>query len=100
MVWFTIVFGTLVSWATLRAGSVWPAVIGHGALNGMAGIVTFFVQGQPNTLLGPSVVGAIGSIGFAAAALILFLIPGALDTSDGGRPAAQRLQAEPTPSKL
>jgi membrane protease YdiL (CAAX protease family) len=82
MVWFTLVFSTLIGWATLRAGSVWPAVIGHGALNGIAGIVIFFTQGQPNMLLGPSVVGLIGSIGFAVVALIIFLIPGALNTSD------------------
>jgi membrane protease YdiL (CAAX protease family) len=92
MIWFTIVFGTLIGWATLRAGSVWPAVVGHGALNGMAGIVAFFVQGQPNTLLGPSAVGVIGSIGFAAVALILFLVPGALDTFNSRRAIVQELQ--------
>lgn len=85
MIWFTILCGTLLGWATIHAGSVWPAVIGHGALNGMAGIVTFFVQGQPNTLLGPSVVGVIGSIGFAAVALVLFLVPAALERSPIGR---------------
>ena len=92
MIWFTIVFGILIGWATLRAGSVWPAVIGHGALNGMAGIVAFFVQGQPNTLLGPSVVGVIGSIGFAAVTLILFLVPGVLDTFNSRRAIVQELQ--------
>lgn len=91
MVWFTIVFGTLIGWATLRAGSVWPAVIGHGALNGMAGIATFFVRGQPNTLLGPSVVGVVGSIGFAVVALILFLAPRALDTLDSRQANVQEL---------
>jgi membrane protease YdiL (CAAX protease family) len=92
MVWFTVVFGTLIGWASLRAGSVWPAVIGHGALNGMAGIVAVFVQGHPNTLLGPSVVGVIGSIGFTVVALILFLAPRGLETSSSPRPIAQILQ--------
>ncbi len=78
MVWFTVIFGALLGWMTLRAGSVWPAVIGHGALNGLAGIVVFFVQGQPNLLLGPTVAGVIGSIGFAVIALILFIVPAAL----------------------
>ena len=77
--WFTIMFGTFLGWATLRAGSVWPAVIGHAALNGFAGIVVFFTQGEPMTLLGPAVVGIIGSIGFAAVALLIFLRPGVLD---------------------
>ena len=77
--WFTILFGTFLGWATLRAGSVWPAVIGHAALNGFAGIVVFFTQGEPMTLLGPAVVGILGSMGFAAVALLSFLRPGALD---------------------
>jgi uncharacterized protein len=77
--WFTFLASTFLGWATLRAGSVWPAVIGHAALNGFAGIVVFFTQGEPMTLLGPAVVGIIGSIGFAAVALLIFLRPGALD---------------------
>jgi membrane protease YdiL (CAAX protease family) len=71
MVWFTFVLGTFLGWATLRAGSVWPAVIGHGALNGMANIWLLFLAAQTNPLLGPSVVGLIGSIFFTAAALII-----------------------------
>ena len=31
-VWFTFILGTLLGWLTIRGGSVWPAVIGHGAL--------------------------------------------------------------------
>ena len=41
MIWFTFVLGTFLGWATWRAGSVWPAVIGHGLVNGFAGIVLF-----------------------------------------------------------
>jgi membrane protease YdiL (CAAX protease family) len=77
--WFTILASIFLGWATLRAGSVWPAVIGHAALNGFAGIFAFFVQGQPNLLLGPAVVGIIGSVGFAVVALLIFLRRGAVD---------------------
>lgn len=77
--WFTFVFGTLIGWAALRAGSVWPAVIGHGAINGFANIVVFFIRGEPQLLLGPAVNGIIGSIGFAVVALVIFLRPGALN---------------------
>jgi len=80
MTWFTFVFGTFLGWATLRAGSVWPAVIGHGALNGIAGIYLFFTQGNPNLVLGPVVVGFVGSLGIAVVALIILLRRGALDT--------------------
>lgn len=78
--WFTFLLGTFLGWATLRAGSVWPAVIGHAALNGFANIFVFFVQGQPNLLLGPAVNGIIGSIGFAVVALLIWLRRGALDS--------------------
>jgi membrane protease YdiL (CAAX protease family) len=77
--WFTITFGTLIGWASLRAGSVWPAVIGHGAVNGFAAIFIFFVQGEPMQLLGPSAVGIIGAVGFASVALLIFLRRGELE---------------------
>jgi membrane protease YdiL (CAAX protease family) len=82
MVWFTLVTGTLLGWAALRAGSVWPAVIGHGALNGIAALGALFVKGQPSPLLGPMPVGWVGSIGFAVVALLIFLWPGALRPND------------------
>ncbi len=68
MVWFTIVMGVFLSWVTLRGGSVWPAVIGHAAINGIAGLGSLFVKSTPNPLIGPLPVGIIGSIGFALAA--------------------------------
>ncbi|HSL29029.1 MAG TPA: CPBP family intramembrane glutamic endopeptidase [Anaerolineales bacterium] len=73
MTWFTFVLGTFLGWATLRAGSVWPAVIGHGAINGIAAISLFFVQGEPNLLLGPTIVGFIGSLPIALVALAILL---------------------------
>jgi membrane protease YdiL (CAAX protease family) len=73
MTWFTFVLGTFLGWAVLRGGSVWPAVIGHGAVNGIAGIYVFFTQGNPNLLLGPSLAGIIGSWAFAVVTLIIFL---------------------------
>ena len=78
MVWFTLSCGTLLGWAALRSGSVWPAVIGHGAINGIAALGALLVQGQPSPLLGPTPVGIIGLVGFAAVALVIFLNPRAL----------------------
>ena len=89
MVWFTLGCGTLLGWAALRSGSVWPAVIGHGAINGIAALGALLVQGQPSPLLGPTAVGIIGSIGFAAVALVIFLNPRAL------RPAESQKAGEP-----
>jgi membrane protease YdiL (CAAX protease family) len=72
-IWIMFILGTFLGWAVLRAGSVWPAVIGHGAFNGIAGIYVFFTQGAPNPLLGPSLVGLIGSWAITLVALIIFL---------------------------
>ncbi len=71
MLWFTFVIGTFFGWATLRAGSVWPAVIGHGSLNGVANIWLLFMVGKPNPLIGPAVVGLIGSAFFAITTLLI-----------------------------
>jgi membrane protease YdiL (CAAX protease family) len=72
-IWIMFILGTFLGWAVLRAGSVWPAVIGHGAFNGIAGIYVFFTQGASNPLLGPSLVGLIGSWAITLVALIIFL---------------------------
>jgi membrane protease YdiL (CAAX protease family) len=72
MVWFTLVTGMFLGWATLRGGSVWPAVIGHAAINGISGLGVLFVQDEPNSLLGPLPTGLIASLGWAALALWLF----------------------------
>ena len=73
MVWFTFVVGTFLGWLTVRGGSVWPAVIGHAALNGIAGLPLFFAHGTPNPLVGPLPLGIVGSLGFTVAALWMFL---------------------------
>lgn len=65
MVWFTFVIGTFLCWITLRGGSVWPAVIGHAAINGISALGAMVVQGEPNPLLGPMPVGLIGAAAWA-----------------------------------
>ncbi|NPV85727.1 MAG: CPBP family intramembrane metalloprotease [Anaerolineae bacterium] len=84
MVWFTLVLGTFLGWGTIKAGSVWPAVIGHGAINGIAGVSLFFVKGDPNLILGPSPAGLIGSSAFALVALIIFFCRDALQMPESG----------------
>jgi membrane protease YdiL (CAAX protease family) len=75
MVWFTMTVGTLLGWLTVRAGSVWPAVIGHGALTGMASLGVIFGRGEPNPLVGPLPIGLLGGIAFAAVAAVLLAVP-------------------------
>ena len=83
MVWVTVLFSALLGWVTLRGGSVWPAAIGHAAINGIAGLGTLLVHGQPNPLLGPLPVGIVGSVGYALLAVIVFTSPKALTAREG-----------------
>ena len=64
MVWFTMSVGVVLGWLTIRGKSVWPAVIGHAALNGIAAAATLFLLpgSSPNPLLGPLPVGIIGNL--------------------------------------
>ncbi len=70
--WVTFGSGIFLGWLTLRAKSIWPAVIGHAAINGVAGVAVLATTGEPNLLLGPLPVGIIGSLGFALVAIAIF----------------------------
>ncbi|MCC6904349.1 MAG: CPBP family intramembrane metalloprotease [Anaerolineae bacterium] len=94
MCWFTLVVGIFLGWTALRSQSVWPAVIGHAALNGIAGLAIFFAQDKPNPLLGPMPVGIIGSAGFALVALLILLTPRAL-AAPAGMAAGTSVPADP-----
>lgn len=78
MVLFTLSLSVIFGWVTVKAGSVWPAVIAHGALNGIASLGLILVQGEPDPLLGPTPVGIIGGLGMIVFALLLLLRPEAL----------------------
>lgn len=71
-IWIAFCFSMLLSWLTLRTQSVWPAVIGHAAINGIAAAAVIVTTGSPNPLLGPLPVGIIGSVGYALVALWLW----------------------------
>ena len=65
---FTVALGVWFAWATLREGSVWPATLGHGAVNAVAGLAVLVVQGDPHPLLGPLPVGLLGVVPFVVLA--------------------------------
>lgn len=48
MVLFCVIFGILFGWTRLATGSIWPAVIAHGALNGSAGAMFLFAKAGTN----------------------------------------------------
>jgi membrane protease YdiL (CAAX protease family) len=68
---FTCTLSVLLSWSTLRSGSVWPASLGHGAVNATSAIPGYLVNGPVNPLFGPDPVGLIGGIGYTLIALVL-----------------------------
>ena len=67
-------WGVLFGWSRLRTGSVWPAVVGHGALNASASMVVLVAAaGAPMDLALVSPLGAAGWIVIAVIALGLAL---------------------------
>ena len=84
MVVVCICLAALLSWTTLRAGSVWPAVIGHGAVNGIAAISYLFLATDVNPLLGPAPTGLIGGLGFLAVTIWILLSRKALQPTPEG----------------
>jgi len=79
MTLFCLSLGTIFSWMVLRSKSVWPAVIAHSAINGVAAIGTLALKGNVNSLLGPTPVGIIGGFFFFLLAINLLIHPTALD---------------------
>lgn len=57
----------------MKSESVWPAVIGHGALNGIASIGVLFLVKNPPALLGPYPTGLVGMIPFLIAGIFILL---------------------------
>lgn len=69
-----VLWGVLFGWLRLRTGSVWPAVLAHGALNAVGGIVLLFAAagGEIRAELA-SVVGLAGWIVVGSVIAVLAL---------------------------
>ncbi|MBG0787728.1 MAG: CPBP family intramembrane metalloprotease [Anaerolineaceae bacterium] len=78
MILFTVSLAVVFGWLSIKAQSVWPAVIGHGALNGIAAIGILLVKGSPSSLLGPAPTGVIGGLAMLLLAVALLFIPNGL----------------------
>lgn len=76
--WSLLPVSIIYGWLTLRSGSVWPAAIAHGVNNLTCELVFWFLRPPLDVLIGPNANGIIGSLGWFALALPIFLIPGAL----------------------
>jgi membrane protease YdiL (CAAX protease family) len=97
----TICMSVLLCWVTLRSGSVWPASIGHGFINGTSALSTMPLKGPANMLIGPGPGGIIGMLGYLALALVLYFnrkafsgtaSPGEKETRSEREPAVAGVQ--------
>ena len=80
---FALCLSAFLAWVTLRSGSVWPAALGHAAVNASPLLMLPFVRGDPDRLIGPITVGIVGVLGYAVLALLILLIQGALAPTSG-----------------
>ncbi|GAA2912865.1 CPBP family intramembrane metalloprotease [Streptosporangium fragile] len=70
---FCVAFGALLGWFRLRSGSVWPAAVGHGALNGSAALVLLVGDAaEPPSLVVAGITGMVGCALVAAVSAALF----------------------------
>ncbi len=70
---FCVTYGSLLSWLRLRSGSVWPAVVGHGALNASAGLAVLVGDAaHPPNLAIVGITGLVGSALLAVVSAVLF----------------------------
>lgn len=70
---FCITLGIFLSFVTLKTGSCIPAILGHGAINGIAAIGIYFTYDGGNPFVGPAPTGIIGMIPFIVIALFMVL---------------------------
>ena len=66
---FCTVLGILLSYITLKTNSCIPAILAHGAINGIAAIGMYFTYDGGNPFVGPTPTGIIGLIPFILVAI-------------------------------
>lgn len=74
MIALCIILGILLGWTRLATGSVWPAVIGHGATNASAGAIILF--SKAGTARDATIVGLTGWTGWLLPIVCILLLVG------------------------
>lgn len=69
---FCIIFGILLGWLRLATGSIWPAAIGHGALNAAGGF--FYVVADANQTIDTAQVTILGWTGWIAPLFVILVL--------------------------
>ena len=70
---FCITLGIFMSYVALKTGSCIPAILAHGAVNGIAAIGIYFTFDGGNPFVGPAPTGIIGLIPFLVIALFMVI---------------------------
>lgn len=92
----TIWLGVWHGWLQIKSGTVWPAVLAHATINGMAALAVYASNGEVPALLGPSAVGLLGGLGFVVASVLIMTVPGALDSPE---PLEQITEPQAAPAR-
>jgi uncharacterized protein len=69
---FCVVFGILLGWLRLATGSIWPAAIGHGALNAVGGFS--YVVADVNQTIDTAHLTILGWTGWILPLLVILLL--------------------------
>ena len=72
MVGGCVVWGVLLGWLRLRSASLWPAVLAHGSLNAVGGLIFVFIAAGETPDL--AVVGPLGLVAWGIVAVIVVAI--------------------------
>ena len=67
-----VIWGALFGWLRLRTGSVWPAVVAHGALNAVASVALLVMAAGSEPRL--ELASAVGVAGWITVAIVLAVL--------------------------
>ena len=70
---FCIVMGIFLSYVSLKTKSCIPAILGHGAVNGIGAIGIYFTADGGNPFIGPAPMGIVGMIPFIIVAIFMVI---------------------------
>lgn len=73
MCFFCIVMGIFLSYVSMKTKSCIPAVLGHGAINSIGTLGTYFTVDGGNPFIGPAPTGIVGAIPFIIVAVIMLV---------------------------
>ena len=71
---FCITLGILLAWLTEKTGSVIPAAVAHGAVNGAAAMGLLLTADGGNPFVGPAPTGILGGLPLLILAILVLIL--------------------------